>query len=128
MRRTKILAVCIATGLAVLIAVQAAFFFLVPHDKNFAPEIGPAGAFMVFTAFFAVAYVASALVFEFAIRDRLESSSRSRKVILGGVLLLFIAVIVCAILMASAEIFTMFGVFALPALAYTFVRSGAWAT
>lgn len=127
MRRAKIVAVSLLVGVAVLVAEQAIFYFLVPHGEHFAPELGPTGAFMVFTVAFAVAYVLSALIVEFTLQRRLETGGRWSKVIRGSAILAVVATLTCAILMASTEIFFMLGVFALPALAQYFVRSRSFA-
>jgi hypothetical protein len=123
MHRAKIVALCLLVGLVVLVAEQAIFVFLIPHDEHFAPELGPAGAFMVFTAFFSVAYVLSALIVEFTLRSKLDSGGKLNKVVSGSAILAVVATLTCAILMASTEIFSMLGVFALPALAHSLVRS-----
>jgi len=127
MHRAKILTLCLLAGLAVLVAEQAIFIFLFPHDEHFAPELGPAGAFMVFTFFFSVAYVISGLIVEFALRGWLDSGHRLYKVVRSSAIFAVVATLTCAVLMASTEIFYMLSVFALPALAHSLVRSGAWA-
>jgi hypothetical protein len=47
-----------AAGWAALEAIEAFLVFIVPHGPNYAPEIGPAGTFMVFSLAFTIGYLA----------------------------------------------------------------------
>lgn len=48
---------------AALLPTYAVFVFLMPHGPDFAPELGPAGAFLYFVINYSIPYFVIALLF-----------------------------------------------------------------
>jgi hypothetical protein len=68
-------------GWAALEATEAFVFFIVPHGPNFAPEIGPAGTFMVFSLAFTIGYLALFIILAVPMRFlavKVESTTTKR--------------------------------------------------
>jgi len=68
-------------GWAALEAIEAFLVFIVPHGPNYAPEIGPAGTFMVFSLAFTIGYLALFIILAVPMRllaVKVESTTTKR--------------------------------------------------
>jgi hypothetical protein len=70
-----------AAGWAALEATEAVLVFIVPHGPNYAPEIGPAATFMVFSLAFTIGYLALFIILVVPMRllaVKVESTTTKR--------------------------------------------------
>jgi len=68
-------------GWAALETTFAICFFVIPHGPNFAPEIGPAGTFVVFSLAFTIGYLAPFIILAVPMRllaVKVESTTTKR--------------------------------------------------